>query len=107
MGHLSIYCDGCGSSWNVYHRDDLTNWRAKTCPVCGKSIDSEIYGRKILKIFEDLEDVNKELVLKHEQSHGTLFTVGYIPDVIFPNRQRSSLSAIVATVFDELLNTED
>jgi hypothetical protein len=36
-----------------------------------------------------MEDCNLELVKDHQQSHGTLFTVSYIPDVIFPNKGNS------------------
>jgi hypothetical protein len=33
-----------------------------------------------------MEDANLELVKDHTGSHGTLFTVSYIPDVVFPGR---------------------
>ena len=36
-----------------------------------------------------MEDANLELTKDHAQSHGTLFTVGYVPDVIFPNKGNS------------------
>ena len=36
-----------------------------------------------------MEDANLELVKDHTQSHGTLFTVSYIPDVIFPNKENT------------------
>jgi hypothetical protein len=32
-----------------------------------------------------MEDANIELMKDHSQSHGTLFTVSYIPDVVFPH----------------------
>lgn len=86
MGHLSIHCDSCGSDWNVYHRDDFHDWKARTCPVCGKSIDPGTWERSVLSAFGEMEDANLELVKDHTQSHGTLFTVSYIPDVIFPNK---------------------
>lgn len=86
MGHLSIHCDGCGSDWTVYHRDDWKGWKARTCPVCGKSIDPGTWDRQVLRAFGEMEDANLELVKDHTQSHGTLFTVSYIPDVIFPNK---------------------
>lgn len=86
MGHLSIHCDGCGSDWSVYHRDDFRDWKARTCPVCGKSIDPGTWERSVLRAFGEMEDANLELVKDHTQSHGTLFTVSYIPDVIFPNK---------------------
>ena len=89
MGHLLIHCDGCGSEWVVYHRDDRKGWKARTCPVCGKSIDPGTWERQISRAFERMEDANLELMKDHAQSHGTLFTVSYIPDVIFPNRGRT------------------
>ena len=36
-----------------------------------------------------MEDANLELMKDHTQSHGTLFTVGYVPDVIFPNKENT------------------
>ena len=93
MGHLSIHCDGCGSDWTVYHRDDWKDWKARTCPVCGKSIDQGTWERSVLKGFGEMEDAALELTKDHTQSHGALFTVAYIPDVIFPDRdqQRSEI----------------
>ena len=86
MGHLKIYCDSCGSEWNVYHRDDFKDWKARTCPVCGKSINSETWDRQVLRAFGEMEDASAELFKDSAQTHGTLFTISYIPDVIFPNR---------------------
>ena len=86
MGHLSIHCDGCGSDWIIYHRDNWKDWKARTCPVCGESIDPETWDRQILRAFGEMEDANLELVKDHEQYKGTLFTVSYIPDVVFPNK---------------------
>ena len=86
MGHLKIHCDDCGSDWIVYHRDYLHDWKARTCPVCGKSIDPGTWDRQVLRAFGEMEDASLELVKDHTQSHGTLFTVSYIPDVVFPNK---------------------
>ena len=85
MGHLSIHCGGCGSDWIVYHRDDFKDWKARTCPVCGKTIDSQTWEKNVLRAFGEMEDANMELVKDHAQTHGTLFTVSYIPDVSFQN----------------------
>lgn len=89
MGHLSIHCDGCGSDWVVYHRDDWKFWKARTCPVCGKTIPESLWNLSVLKGFNEMEDANLELVKEHEQNHGTLFTVSYVPDVVFPNQDRA------------------
>ena len=85
MGHLKIRCGGCGSDWVVYHRDDWKDWKARTCPMCGKSIPSGLWERQILRAFGEMEDTARELVNEHTGNHGTLFTVDYIADVVFPN----------------------
>ena len=118
MGHLKIHCDGCGSDWVVYHRDDWKDWKARTCPVCGKSIDPGTWERSVLRGFGEMEDANIELMKDHTGSHGTLFTVSYIPDVVFPNRSGetdqlreeigdlrddvNSLRTVVTRLFDSL-----
>ena len=86
MGHLQVHCEGCGSDWSVYHRDDWKDWKARTCPVCGKSVYPGTWSREILRAFGEMEDANIELLKDHQQSNGTLFTVSYIPDVVFPNK---------------------
>ena len=86
MGHLKIHCDGCGSDWIVYHRDDWKDWKARTCPVCGKSIEPGTWEKSVLRAFGEMEDANLELSKDHAQYDGALFTVSYIPDVIFPNK---------------------
>ena len=89
MGHLKIHCDGCGSDWVVYHRDNWKDWKSRTCPVCGKSIDPATWEKYVLPGFGEMEDANLELVKDHTGLHGTLFTVSYIPDVVFPDRGRT------------------
>lgn len=88
MGYLKIHCDGCGSDWVVYHRDDWKNWKARTCPVCGKSISQQTWDRQVLTAFGEMEDANLELVKDHTGYNETLFTVSYIPDVVFPNKKQ-------------------
>ena len=91
MGHLKINCDCCGSSWNVYHRDDFKDWKARTCPMCGKSIDQATWDRQVLPAFGAMEDVSLELVKDHSQYHESLFTIDYIADVVFPNKGNSEI----------------
>lgn len=89
MGHLICKCDNCGTNWTIYHRDSK-NRTAKTCPMCGESIDGQTWEKQILPAFGAMEDANRELYKDHVGYHGTLFTVGYEPDVIYPNKERSS-----------------
>lgn len=83
MGHLSIHCDACGSDWIVYPRDD---WKARVCPVCGKAIDPGTWSREVKRAFAGMEAANMALAKDQALFHGALFTVSYIPDVIFPNK---------------------
>lgn len=77
MGLLSIHCGGCGSDWEVYHMSNFKDWRARTCPVCGESIDPGTWDRQILRAFGEMEDANLELAKDHRQYDRTLFTVNY------------------------------
>ena len=89
MGHLQIHCDKCGTDWSVYRRDDWKDDKARTCPVCGAEIDSGTWERQVLSAFAEMEDVALELVKDHMQYGNTLFTIGYVPDVIYTNREKS------------------
>ena len=89
MGHLKIHCDGCGYDWTVYHRDDWKDWKARTCPMCGESISQDTWDSHVLRAFGEMEDANLELMKDHSQYHGTLFTVGYTADVIYPNKSNN------------------
>lgn len=90
MGHLQIHCYGCGHEWSVYHRDDLRDWKIRTCPVCGKKVSQRTWDRDVLTAFDQLENANLELARDHTQDHGTLFSVAYVPDVIFPEAEKEN-----------------
>ena len=85
MGHLKIYCDSCGSDWNVYSRDNWNDKRSRTCPVCGKSINPNTWNDRITPAFYEMESVSVAL-LADTMEHAPLFTVSYSSDLIFPNR---------------------
>lgn len=104
MGHLKIHCDNCGSDWIVYHRDDWKDWRARNCPMCGESIDSQTWDEQILPAFGAMEDANRELFKDHTGYHGTLFTVTYEPDIIYPNKNDGieELRELIEELQDEL-----
>ena len=87
MGQIKVHCESCGGDWIVYHRSVRRDKPSRTCPGCGKSIDPETWERKILKAVEALDDANAELV----RDRGSLFTVSYIPDVFFENRDASEI----------------
>lgn len=102
MGHLSIRCNGCGSDWVVYHREDFHDFKCRTCPVCGKMISLETWKRQVLRGFGEMEDANRELFRDHVENHGTLFTVSYIPDVSFPNSSGSMETEVLREEIEDL-----
>lgn len=79
MGRLRIRCGKCGNSWEIYHRDNWKDWRARTCPVCGESVDKQSW-EGVLRGFHELEDANLELIKDHSQANMTMFAVDYIAD---------------------------
>ena len=101
MGHLNIYCDCCGSSWTVYHRDNWKDWKARTCPVCGNTIQESTWTQ-VIRAFGEMEDSTLELVKDHTQTHGALFTVSYEPDVIYPNSKGSAETEALREDIEEL-----
>ena len=79
VGRLRIHCGKCGNSWEVYHRDNWKDWRARTCPVCGESVDAQSW-EGVLRGFHELEDANLELIKDHSQAQMTMFAVDYVAD---------------------------
>lgn len=86
MAYLSIHCESCGGSWEIYDRDDFNFWKARTCPHCGKGIDPQTWERFVLPAMGAVADANLELVNDHNGYHGPLFTFDVMGDVLFSKR---------------------
>ena len=94
MGQIKIHCDSCGGDWIVYRRSEWSDRRSRTCPVCGKSVDPGTWDRQILKAVAAMDDANLELLKDHEKSHGALFRVSYIPDVLFQKQDNGEIEQL-------------
>ena len=79
MGHLSIRCISCGNKWDVHHRDDWKDWKARTCPVCQKEINKAIWEQAVLPAFNEAEEMSMEM-FKYKEP----FVIGYVMDVPKP-----------------------
>ena len=88
MAYMRIRCDYCGGTWEVYHRDNKHDDRARTCPHCDKRIDYEIWDRNVVPAFKAVEDVNTKLYESQVNYHIPLFQIEFIPDIIFADRWR-------------------
>lgn len=102
MGKLLIHCDECGSDWFVYHRDNWKDWKARTCPVCGESIDPGTWERSVLKAFGEMEDANIELEKDFTQSDGSYFRVSYIPDAVVRHKRNTEEMDLLREEIEEL-----
>lgn len=88
MSYMRIQCDYCGGKWEIYHRDNWKDTKARTCPHCQRSIDERTWERQVLPTFNMVEDTNAELYKDHVGYHTPLFQIEFVPDIIFANRRR-------------------
>lgn len=75
MGHLTIRCISCGNKWDVYHRDDWKDWKARTCPVCQKELNKAIWEQNVLPVFGAAEEMSMDLYKYKEP-----FIIDYVTD---------------------------
>ena len=85
MAYMRLYCDVCGGSWEIYHRD-IKNDKARQCPHCCSKINKQTWERHVLPAFVLVHDANLELFKDHATSHGPLFTYDVIADHIYENK---------------------
>ena len=80
MGYLTVDCNTCGGSWNVYH---ATNWSddvTRTCPHCFAEIDPQTWENQVLPAFGSMTDANMELLRDNLGQHTPLFRIHYTED---------------------------
>jgi len=87
MAYLRIHCEVCGGTWEVYHRDDWKDHRARQCPHCFSKIDRSTWEREVVPAFNSVQDANAELFKDHTGQHVPLFTFDVIADHLYQNRQ--------------------
>lgn len=61
MTYMKIYCSECGGTWEIYHRDNWKDDRARQCPHCFSEIDRHTWDKEILPAFAAVNDANAEL----------------------------------------------
>jgi hypothetical protein len=93
--YLKIYCDVCGGNWEVYQRDDWTSDKARQCPHCFAKIDRQTWNKQIIPAFAATADANAELVKDSTGYHKPLFTVDFIADTLYRNRQQHQTCPIM------------
>lgn len=80
MGKIHIFCNGCGTTWTVLHRDNWGEWKSRTCPCCGKEMDFHSW-ESVVRAFHEYEDAQRELIQEAQQPKGTLFKVSFEYDI--------------------------
>lgn len=80
MERLNIFCNGCGTSWTVLHRDEYGNWKPRTCPCCGKEINEQIWYQ-VIRALHEYGDAQREIIKEAQQPKGTLFEFRFEYDI--------------------------
>ena len=86
MAYLRIHCDVCGGTWEVYHRDNWKDDKARQCPHCFAKIDRSVWEKEVLPAFGAVNHANAELLKEHTGYHRPLFTFDVIADHLYQNR---------------------
>jgi len=94
MAYLRIHCDYCGGTWEIYHRDNWKDDKARQCPHCQSKIDAQTWQNQILPAFGAAHDANAELFKDHVGYHRPLFTFDVIADHIFTRRSCTLLDRL-------------
>ena len=97
---LKIYCDVCGGTWEIYQRDNWKDDKARQCPHCYSKIDRQTWNDQIIPAFTLAADANAELVKDSTGYHKPLFTVDFIADTLYRNRQQQQTCPILDSLAD-------
>lgn len=87
MAYLKIYCDVCGGSWEIYHRDNWKDDKARKCPHCFSKIPIELWAGEIIPAFTATHEANTELYKAHVCRHTPLFSFDIVADHLYENRR--------------------
>lgn len=107
MAYLRIHCDVCGGTWEVYHRDNWKDDKARQCPHCFAKIDRSVWEKEVLPAFGAVQDANAELFKEHTGYHRPLFTFDVIADHIYTDymdRERNRQSCPLAEELRDLMD---
>ena len=87
MSYLRIHCEACGGVWEVYHRDNWNNDKARQCPHCFAEIDRKTREKEVLPAFGAVHDANAELHKDHTGYDKPLFYFDVMTDRPCQNRK--------------------
>ena len=94
MAFMRIHCDVCGGTWEVYHRDNWKNGKARQCPHCFSEIDGNTWENEVLPAFGAVQDVNAELFKDSTGYHKPLFSIDFVADHLYQARKPPAKTAL-------------
>ena len=89
MAFLKIHCDVCGGDWEIYHRDNWKDDKARQCPHCFSKIPRDLWDREIIPALAAVNDANAELYKAHIGQHAPLFSFDIVADHLYKNRHEN------------------
>ena len=93
MVYLRIHCATCGGVWEVYHRDNWNNDKARQCPHCFAEISRQTWEKYVLSVFGEARDANAELYKDYTGYYDKpLFSFDVMANHIYPNGKSNDRS---------------
>ena len=80
MAYLKVTCENCGGKWDVYHRDNWKDDRARTCPHCYAEVNAEIWASHVVPAFALADEGNRELTKLSSEMRRPGFSFDLISD---------------------------
>ena len=90
MAFLRVKCENCGGKWDVYHRDDWKDDRARTCPHCYAEVDAVLWASHVIPAFTFADEGNREIRKQSREENKPGFSFDVVDDMQFrrPYRPR-------------------
>lgn len=104
MAYLRIHCGICGGTWEVYHRDNWKDDKARECPHCFAKIDPQAWENEVLPAFGAVQDANAELFKENTGYHRPLFAFDVIADNPYRNQHEPCPMVLKLQDFCDLMS---
>ena len=87
MAYLRIHCEACGGVWEVYHRDNWNNDKARQCPHCFAEIDRQTWEKRSYRLSELYMTLMRNYTKDHTGYDKPLFYFDVMTDRPCQNRK--------------------
>ena len=83
---MRVWCQRCGGTFELYSRDDVWSYKARTCPHCQERATGEAWAM-VIGAFEAYKAASRALY--EDNTTKTRFTVDFLDDTVYKNCRTS------------------